>query len=215
MSRHLVPLLVGAAVLIAGCGTAARGTVAADSPDSASRGTPSTPPTAAPWPSYDVADYTYTLRTSCFCADRGVPVTVTVGDGKVTRATYARPGRGHTAGDRAPDWLQVTIDDVIDAANTPQRRLRAREVAPGPGLPDVGVGGPGREHRRRGDRVHDRGRDPGLTGPGRAPTRTSRRSSRARRPRSPRSASFPAPGSAGAPGSSATAPPTRGRGSAR
>jgi len=119
MSRHLVPLLVGAAVLVAGCGTAARGTVAADSPDSASRETPSTHPTAAPWPSYDVADYTYTLRTSCFCADRGVPVTVTVRDGKVTRATYARPGRGHTAGDRAPGWLRVTINDVIDAANTP------------------------------------------------------------------------------------------------
>jgi major membrane immunogen (membrane-anchored lipoprotein) len=119
MSKHLVPLLVGAALLVAGCGTASGGTGATGAPDAASSQTPRTRPATAPWPSYDVADYTYTLRTSCFCADRGVPVTVTVRDGKVTRASYAHAGWGHQAGDRAPDWLRVTINDVIDAARTP------------------------------------------------------------------------------------------------
>jgi hypothetical protein len=120
MNKLLVPLLVGAAVLATGCGTA-RSTGAAE-PLASPASSPSSPgshPTAAPWPSYDVADYTYTLRTSCFCADRGIPVTVTVRDGVVTQAVYARSGWGHRAGDRAADWLRVTINDVVDAANTP------------------------------------------------------------------------------------------------
>jgi hypothetical protein len=119
MKTHLVPILVGAAVLVAGCSTA--GGVAVDdaggAPDSSS-GSPSTHPTAAPWPAYDVADYTYTLRTMCFCAERGVPVIVTVRDGEATDAVYAHRGWGHQAGDRASKWLWVTINDVIDAANT-------------------------------------------------------------------------------------------------
>ena len=81
-------------------------------------GTPEPHPTAAPWPAYDVEDYSYTLRTTCFCADGGVPVTVTVRDGKVTDAVYARTGYGHAAGANASAWMRVTINDVIDAANT-------------------------------------------------------------------------------------------------
>jgi uncharacterized protein DUF6174 len=116
MNRHLVPMLVGAAILVAGCGTGR--TVAEDAGGQGSTPTPApTHPTAAPWPSYDVADYTYTLRLTCFCADRGVPVTVTVRDGKVTDAVWARGGWGHRLGAPAGDWMRLTIDDVIDAAN--------------------------------------------------------------------------------------------------
>lgn len=120
MKRYLVPRVLGAAALVAGCGTG--GHVAVDgtggTPEPAPAGGPGSHPTAAPWPSYDVDDYTYTLRTSCFCAERGVPVIVTVRDGKVTDAVYAHKGWGHAAGDPAGDWLRVSINDVIDAANT-------------------------------------------------------------------------------------------------
>lgn len=87
-------------------------------PEPTPRGTPDPNPTAAPWPAYDVEDYTYTLRTSCFCGDRGVPVVVTVRNGEATAAVYAHQGSGHAAGDPAGDWMRVTINDVIDAANT-------------------------------------------------------------------------------------------------
>jgi hypothetical protein len=84
------------------------------------RGTPDSHPTAAPWPAFDVDDYTYTLRTACFCADGGVPVIVTVRDGEAVGAVYAvyaHRGGGHAAGDDAGDWMRVSINDVIDAAN--------------------------------------------------------------------------------------------------
>jgi hypothetical protein len=119
MKQYLVPLLVGAAVLVTSCSTA--GDAAVDgtrgTPPPAPSGTPDPHPTAAPWPAYDVDDYTYTLRTACFCGDRGVPVIVTVRDGQATDAVYAHRGRGHAAGDRAGSWMQVTINDIIDAAN--------------------------------------------------------------------------------------------------
>jgi hypothetical protein len=111
MNRHLVPILVCAAVLVAGCSSAGAGAV--DGPG----GPPETHPTAAPWPAYDVDDYTYTLRTMCFCGDGGVPVIVTVHHGKATAAVYAHRGRGHAAGDPAGAWMRVTINDIIDAAN--------------------------------------------------------------------------------------------------
>jgi hypothetical protein len=120
MKNYLVPILIGVAVLVAGCGS--RGDVAPQvsggTPQPASGGTQQPHPTAAPWPAYDVDDYTYTLRTMCFCADGGTPVIVTVRDGEATDAVYAHRGRGHDAGDPAGDWMRVTINDVIDAANT-------------------------------------------------------------------------------------------------
>jgi hypothetical protein len=120
MNKHLVSLLVGAAVLVAGCGAAADVTAAdtGGTPEPSSHTTEEPHPTAAPWPAYQVDDYTYTLRTLCFCAERGVPVIVTVRDGKPIAAVYAHGGYGHAAGDDAGDWMLMTIDDVIDAANT-------------------------------------------------------------------------------------------------
>jgi hypothetical protein len=120
MKRHVVPLLVGAAVLVAGCSTPGDVPVNGTdgTPEPTPSGTPDPHPTAAPWPAYAVDDYTYTLRTTCFCVDGGVPVVVTVRDGKATDAVYAHKGRGHAAGDLAGDWMRVTINDVIGAANT-------------------------------------------------------------------------------------------------
>lgn len=120
MRRHLTPTLVGAAILVAGCGAAADVTVGGigGTPEPAPGSTPEAHPTAAPWPAFDVGDYTYTLRTSCFCADRGVPVVVTVRDGQATDAVYAHGGGGHAAGDSAGDWMRVTVNDIIDAANS-------------------------------------------------------------------------------------------------
>jgi hypothetical protein len=118
MNKHLVPLLVGAAALVAGCGTAGGTALDATGTPGATTATPEPHPTAAPWPAYDVDDYTFTLRTMCFCFERGVPVVVTVRDGQVTKAVYAHRGYGHDAGDPATRGLVVTINDVIDAANT-------------------------------------------------------------------------------------------------
>lgn len=117
MTKRLLPSLAVSA-LLAGCGTAGL----QDARDSREPSEPATPdpggrPTAAPWPAYPVADYTYTLRKSCFCVDAGVPVTVTVRNGTVADAVYTRAGRGHAAGTPAVGWLRVTINDIIEVAN--------------------------------------------------------------------------------------------------
>jgi major membrane immunogen (membrane-anchored lipoprotein) len=119
MKKHVAPIVVGAAVLVAGCGTTGAGSLpaAGGTPEPASHGTPDPHPTAAPWPHYDVDDYTYRLRTMCFCANRGDPVIVTVRDGKAIDAVYAHRGWGHAAGDSAAYWMRLSVNDVIDAAN--------------------------------------------------------------------------------------------------
>jgi Family of unknown function (DUF6174) len=82
--------------------------------------TPSSRPGGPPWPTYPVDDYRYELRVVCFCAIRGVPVTITVHDGKVTNAVYAAPAAGHTAGEQVSQrWLRLTINDIIHSANDP------------------------------------------------------------------------------------------------
>ncbi|WP_395656047.1 DUF6174 domain-containing protein [Nocardioides sp.] len=111
MSKHLAALLVGAAVLVAGCGSTSGGDQDGDGGDGDAH------PTGPPWPAYEVDDYTYTLRTSCFCAYAGDPVLVTVRDGEVVDAVYTRRGHDHAPGDAAEEWMRVTIEDVIDAAN--------------------------------------------------------------------------------------------------
>jgi hypothetical protein len=88
-----------------------------------SSGTTSTPaPTAEPtvgtYPEFEPADYSYTLSVSCFCADAGAPIRVTVEHGDVTGAVYQGGGRGGVeAGDPAEEYRWLTINDVIAAAN--------------------------------------------------------------------------------------------------
>jgi hypothetical protein len=107
--------------LLGGCGTRDAVEAAAQARD---RGTPrpaatlasdpgTAPPNGPPWPAYDAEDYTFTLRVRCYCADAGVPITVTVTDGKVVDAVRATKRSGRPA----PDWARVTINDVIDTAN--------------------------------------------------------------------------------------------------
>jgi hypothetical protein len=114
----VVALLMACAVALSGCG--ARYGVAHDgSPEPASVSTGTADPQASgAWPAYGVENYSYTLRIGCFCIDRGVPVTVTVRDGKVVDAVYVHKGIGHAAGAPAAQFMRVTINDIIDAANT-------------------------------------------------------------------------------------------------
>ncbi|WP_372729794.1 DUF6174 domain-containing protein [Nocardioides sp.] len=120
-----VLLLVPGALLalLTACG--GDGTTVAD-PAASSTGSPS--PTAEEsetassgvYPSYAPTDYSYTLSVSCFCLDAGVPIRIRVEDGEVTRAVYARGGRGVQKGADADEFRRITINDVIDAANDPR-----------------------------------------------------------------------------------------------
>ncbi|KRC54825.1 MULTISPECIES: DUF6174 domain-containing protein [unclassified Nocardioides] len=70
---------------------------------------------APTWPTFAPADYTYRLEVMCFCPMTG-PVEVTVADGEVVSATGLRnPGKGRPA----PEFLRLTINDVIAKANDP------------------------------------------------------------------------------------------------
>jgi hypothetical protein len=126
VTTHRVPTLAALALLapLGGCGAH----VAVDAAEQLGSGssTPAAtltpdagtaPPSGPPWPAYDVEDYTFTLRVLCYCPGAGVPVTVTVTDGKVAAAVFAKKGSGRPAGAPAPEWQRVTINDVIDAAN--------------------------------------------------------------------------------------------------
>lgn len=126
----VLPLVVTAALVLTGCGTEPDRTAAgptgsrAQAQPSAPSGsnTPAAPsgaPTASPWPAYPAADYTYRLTASCFCTVAGVPIEITVRGGEVTRAVYARDGRGFRAGQPALKGLRLSIDDIIDKANDP------------------------------------------------------------------------------------------------
>jgi hypothetical protein len=102
----------------AASGTATRATQTPGPELSAS--TPAGRPTSPPWPAYPVDDYRYELRVVCFCEVRGIPVTITVQDGKVTDAVHATPGPGHSAGEQVSQrWLRITINDIINDANDP------------------------------------------------------------------------------------------------
>ena len=117
MRRLLSPTLAAVA-LVSGCGVAGADT--ASDAGSGPAAAPASHPTAAPWPAYPAADYSFTLRVSCFCPDAGAPVRVTVEQGQVSDAVFAHRGRGHAAGSPAPDWMRVTLNDVIEAANDPK-----------------------------------------------------------------------------------------------
>ena len=114
---------------LAGCGSdGGSHDVASDStPTSAtSTPTPTTAPTAATagsYPEFAPTDYTYTLGVGCFCMDSGSPITVTVADGEVVKAVYAKDaiGRGGAqAGEAVDHRYWMTINDVIAEANNPK-----------------------------------------------------------------------------------------------
>jgi hypothetical protein len=113
----VVALLMAGALALAGCGAGDEVAHGRPEPAPATTGTADPHPSGA-WPAYGAENYSYTLRIGCFCIDRGVPVTVTVRDGKVVDAVYVHKGVGHAAGAPAARFMRVTINDIIDAANT-------------------------------------------------------------------------------------------------
>ena len=113
---------VAACGLLAACGSSTGttdGVAAAPESSSPESSSPDSAPTAAPYPEFGPTDYTYVLRVSCFCADRGA-VVVTVQDGQVTSAVERRTGED------APEYRRLSINDVIDAANKAEADDAAR-----------------------------------------------------------------------------------------
>jgi hypothetical protein len=76
-------------------------------------------PTVGSYPELAAADYTYVLEQMCFCPITG-PVQVTVEDGVVTKAVILEGSPGVKKGSPAPDYLRITINDVIERANDPE-----------------------------------------------------------------------------------------------
>jgi predicted small lipoprotein YifL len=114
------------ALVLTGCGDG--GPQAADDPSSTptptATPTPTVEPTAEPtvgtYPSFEPADYSYTLGITCFCPDAGTPIRVTVVDDQVSDAVLAADGTGRGGGkqgDPAPEYTWMTINDIIQAAN--------------------------------------------------------------------------------------------------
>lgn len=120
MKSSRLAALAAACLVLAGCGTDSGTDVASDSTPTSSS-TPTATPTGVPsvgtYPSYEPEDYSYTLVVSCFCADGGAPIRVTVVNGEVTDAIYTGDGRGTQEGTQADEYRWLTINDVIDAAN--------------------------------------------------------------------------------------------------
>ncbi|WP_408898730.1 DUF6174 domain-containing protein [Nocardioides sp. R1-1] len=72
-------------------------------------------PTGASYPAFTPQDYRYQLEVLCYCPQVGT-VQVVVRDGEVADATSLD---GPTAGQPAPDFARLTIDDIITMANDP------------------------------------------------------------------------------------------------
>jgi hypothetical protein len=77
---------------------------------------PTDPPTVGSYPELEATDYTYMLEQQCYCPLAG-PVKVTVEGGEVTSAVIAKGGNGMKKGSDAPEYLHLSINDVIARAN--------------------------------------------------------------------------------------------------
>jgi hypothetical protein len=119
-------ILLGAAgaamalAVLTGCSGDDDGATATDTATGTASTTPSSDPTDEPtvgtYPELAAEDYTYVLEQICFCPVTG-PVKVTVEDGEVTSAVVLEGGSGIEKGTDAPDYLWITINDVIAQAN--------------------------------------------------------------------------------------------------
>ena len=98
-----------------------------DGGDTATDGTSRTPTTggstetvtSGEYPELAAEDYTYVLEQICYCPVTG-PVKVTVEDGDVTSAVILQGGHAMKKGSDAPEYLRITINDVIARANDPE-----------------------------------------------------------------------------------------------
>lgn len=113
-------LLSAATVLalaaLAGCGDDESTTATDSSRESATTSDPTSPPTVGSYPELDATDYSYVLEQICFCPVTG-PVKVTVEDGEVTSAVITKSSPGMKKGSDAPEYLWITINEVIAYAN--------------------------------------------------------------------------------------------------
>lgn len=124
-ARAALPLLV-LLLASAGCGDGDTEVASDPASPSGSTSTPATPDPTEPEDPEDPTgfgptDYAYTLTLACYCPDAGVPIRVTVADDEVVSAVYARSGgrAGAVAGEDVPLDRVVTLDEVIEAASTP------------------------------------------------------------------------------------------------
>ena len=120
LMRTRTPRLLAASLLTAlaltGCGDA--DDTATDSGDAKDAGgSPSGSPAVGTYPDFEPTDYEYTLLVSCYCADAGVPIRVTVADGTATEAVYAEKGSGFAKGDPVPDYRARSINAIISDLN--------------------------------------------------------------------------------------------------
>lgn len=109
--------------------------------DPASAGSDPTPEpvdgaTAEPgsYPAFAESDYTYVLEVFCYCPQTG-PVRVTVEGGEVVDAVTTRKVPGSPKGSEAPEFLRMTINDLIDIANDPKVDDVSVEWSEGAGYP--------------------------------------------------------------------------------
>ena len=87
-------------------------------------------PTSGPDVGFGPTDYAFTLQVSCFCPYAAVPVRVTVEDDRVVEAVFEKGGGrgGAKAGDPAPEFFELTIDDVIAEVTAAAERAAALGV---------------------------------------------------------------------------------------
>jgi hypothetical protein len=116
-------ILLGAAAtamaltVLAGCsGDNDDGDTATDPASTPTSSDSAEEPTVGTYPELAAEDYTYVLEQICFCPITG-PVKVVVEDGEVTSAVVLEGGGGIKKGSDAPDYLWLTINDVIAQAN--------------------------------------------------------------------------------------------------
>lgn len=114
MKTLLAASLLAALPVLVGCGG---DDTTAEDPSTTG---PSSTTTAGPgtYPSFAPEDYTYRLEVLCFCPMPG-PAEVTVQGGEVVSAVLVKGGQGMPKGSDAPEYMQLTINDVIDSANDP------------------------------------------------------------------------------------------------
>jgi hypothetical protein len=133
MNRRLIVIAASILLLVAGGSVAAllassggdeeqgadasqgqAGSATATAPTTENPEAPSTRPT-----SYPEDNYTFVVSRLCECVDGGVRIAITVEDGKPVDARYVQKGYGHQAGEQVSEkYLWITLDDVIDLANT-------------------------------------------------------------------------------------------------
>lgn len=114
MKTLLAAALAASLPVLAACG--GDDTTADDpqtTPSSGSSVPSGTPTTIEP------TSYTYRLQAICYCP-LTAPVDVTVEDGEVVSAVWAKGGHGLTKGDDAPKTLWLTIDDILARAADPK-----------------------------------------------------------------------------------------------